>query len=444
MPTRRTLLFLITAALPFILAGVSPLAIYVALLANLTVITLYVLDLHQLPARNRLSLKKKLQRILSLDQPGEVTLTVTNESRWDLTGTLQENPPRGCCPSPKRMEVAVPHRRRSDITYELRPLERGRFSFAESVLRVHGPLSMAFRDYHFAPPSADEEEDRSGWDFTVYPRIGGATPRRMAALARRLESGYHRLERQVEGTTPSQLRQWQTGDSYRDINWKASARYDYPMVTQFDTERNQSVYIFVDCGRLMALPVGRLRKIDYAVNACADLARVAADRGDRVGVCCFSSEVKTWVSAQSKRRHLLRILERLSEVQADPVATDFDAPLNLFLSRSQRRSLCLFLTTFSESVGAEQLMDRLRMLRPRHVPAVVSLTDPELEAAIHREPSGYQEACRKLAAADLREEIDLLAGQLRRRQGYFLETPADTLSAGTVQTYLEVKARGAL
>jgi uncharacterized protein (DUF58 family) len=443
MPTRRTLLFLITAAMPFVLAGVSPLAIYIALLANLTVIILYTLDLHQLPARHHLSLQREMARNLSLNEPGKVVLTISNESPWDLTGTLQENPPRSCRPSPQRVELSVPHRRKRKLTYALRPLKRGHFSFAESVLRVHGPLSMAFRDYHFVPPPKDEDE-RTGWEFTVYPRIGGATRRSMAALAHRMESGYHRLEREVEGTTPSQLRKWQTGDSYRDVNWKASARYDHPMVTQFDTERNQSVYIFVDCGHLMALPVGELQKIDYAVNACADLARVATERGDQVGICCFSSTIQTWMGAQSKRRHLLRILEGLAEVRADSTATDFAAPLNFFLSRSQRRSLCLFLTTFSESVGAEGLMDRLRLLRPRHVPAVVSLIDPELEKAIHQEPTTFQDACRKLAAADLREEIDLLAQQLRRRQGYFLETRADMLSAGTVETYLDVKARGAL
>jgi hypothetical protein len=78
------------------------------------------------------------------------------------------------------------------------------------------------------------------------------------------------------------------------------------------------------------------------------------------------------------------------------------------------------------------------------VPAVISLIDPELDDLTQSSPDGYQDACSKLAAADLREEIDLFAQKLRQRHGHFLETPADSFSAGTVQTYLEVKARGEL
>lgn len=442
MPERRTLLLLIISAVPFSLAGISPMAVYLAVLANCTVIALYALDVHSLPAKADLSLQRELPAILSLDEATDVILRIRNEAGRTLRAHLQDNPPPSCQPSPVRIKLSVAPDSVSEQVYEMRPLKRGRFHFAPSVLRVRGPLGMAYRDYEFGPE--DDSSAERQWNFTVYPRIGGTTPQRMAALARRLESGYHRLEREVEGTIPSQLSKWTAGDNYRDINWPATARYDYPMVTQFDTDRNQSIYIFVDCGRLMSMPVGRLCKLDYAVNACADLARVAVERGDRVGICGFSRDIKMWVDGRNKRQHLLGILRRLAELEADTFATNFSAPFNMFLSRSRRRSLCLFLTTFSEGTGVEQLTARLAGLRPRHVPAVVSLTDPEMEVDAHQSPETFDDACRKLAAADLREEIEVCAARLQQRQGYFLQAPADTLSPSAVQAYLDVKARGAL
>ncbi len=294
------------------------------------------------------------------------------------------------------------------------------------------------------PAEAGSPQERRQSEFAVYPTISSATARQVAAFAQHVESGYHRLRRQVEGTAPSQIREYVPGDSYRDIHWKATARYDHPMVMQFDTDRNQSVYIFVDCGRLMRLPVGRLRKLDYAINACADLARVAIERGDSVGVCCFSNTVKLWCEAGRKREHFLKLLDGLAMVSADSWATNYHEPVNMLLARARRRSLCVFLTTLSESESMWDLMRRLVSLRPRHVPAVLSLADPTIERVLRRAPSDFEDACRKLAAADLQEEIELFARKIRQHQGYFLQMPANSLSLGAIHTYLDAKSRGLL
>jgi len=443
MPTRRTLLILSVTAPLFMLAGLNPAAAYAAITIDALVLTLFLLDRRRVPSRREVGMVRRHLRVFSLAEPNLVRVTLTNRSPHPLNATLQDNPPAACRRVPDRLTVAAPAHSRVELGYDVIPLQRGRFRFHEAVMRARGPLGLALREYRFSglPPGEGQPEDAS---FSVYPSVQRAAPRQVAAFARHVESGYHRLQREVEGTTPSQIRRWSPGDSYRDICWKATARYDQPMVMQYDTDRNQTVYVFVDCGRLMRTPVGRLRKLDYAVSACADLARVAIDRGDMVGLCCFSAEVTLWHEAKGKRAHLRQILASLATVRADARATDYHAPVNMFLSRAKKRCLCLFLTSLSESQGAWELMRRLRSLRPRHVPAVISLIDPEPDAALGRPPRSLREASRKLAWLDLREEAQLFAQELRRAQGYFLEAPADSLSLGAVQTYLGAKSRGLL
>ena len=443
MPTRRTLLVLSLTAALFLLAAVNPAAVYVAIVVDLAVLVLLLVDRRQLPRSDEVEMARRHLRVLSLGEPNRVVLALLNRSARHLSGILQDNPPHEFRRSPEQLAVALPPRSRAELDYTLIPWARGRFAFAEAVLRAWGPLGLAFRDYRLPgfKPSREKQADSS---FTVYPSVRSTVPRQIAAFARDMETGYHRLERQIEGTSPSQIRAWAPGDSYRDINWKATARYDRPMVTQYDTDRNQAVYVFVDCGRLMRAPVGPLRKLDYAVSACADLARVATDRGDHVGLCCFSDRVKVWHDAKGKREHLLRILDSLAMVRADGKATDYGGAVSMFLARAKRRSLCLLLTSLAESESAWELMRRLRALRPRHVPAVVSLSDPALEHALRQEPRSFEQACRKLAVADLREEVELFAEKLRQSQGYFLQVPADALSLAAVQTYLDAKSRGLL
>jgi len=443
MPTRRTLLILSVAAPLFALAGANRWAAVVAILVDGAVLALFFLDRRRLPRAPHVRMERRHGRVLSLAEPNRVELELTNASRRPLRGLLQDNPPAGWRREPERLAVSLPPRSAARLAYNLTPLERGRFSFASAVLRAEGPLGLAFRDYHLSG-RAEEAGEGVGESFTVYPSVRSSVPRQIAAFARQMESGYHRLQRQVEGTTPAQIRKWSPGDSYRDINWKATARHDQPMVTQHDVDTNQAIVLFLDCGRLMRAPAGQLTKLDRAVNACADLARVAIDRGDMVGLCCFSHTVRLWLDAGGKRRQLRRLLEGLATVRADANATDYDAPLNTFLARAKRRTLCLFLTCLSECEGAWRFMHRLRSLRPRHLPAVISLAEPDLARAFRERPRGYLDACAQLALADIREEMALFADTLRLAGGYFLEVDADSLSLAVVQTYLDAKSRGAL
>jgi len=438
MPTRKMLLVLALTAGLFLLAGISRAAAYTGLVINVALLTLFILDRRRLPVRSEVEAGREHQRVFSLVEQNRVELAVTNRSAHPLRGALQDNPPHAFRRTPERLEVAVPPRSERRMDYLVFPVERGRFAFSAAVMRARAPFGLAFRDFRLLDESAQEDT------FTVYPTISSATPRQVAAFAEHVETGYHRLRRQVEGTSPSSLREWAPGDNYRSINWKATARYDKPMVTEHDTDRNQSIYIFVDCGRLMRAPVGRLRKLDYAVNACADLARVALDRGDTVGVCCFSDSVKVWLDAKGKRDHFLAVRDALATLEADNKATNYHDAVNMFVARAKKRSLCLFLTAFSESESTWELMARLLSMRTRHVPAVVSLAEPDLRDALRREPRGFEGACRKLAASDLAEEVALFAQRLRQRRGYFLELPADELSLGAVQTYLDAKSRGLL
>jgi len=444
MPTRRTLLILAASAAFFVIAGLSATAAWVGLVADVVVLTLFVLDRRSLPRRGQVRIRRQFQPVFSLCEPNRVALTVRNESPRALRGVLQDNPPDGFPRSPESLAVSIPPRSEGELHYALTPLERGRFAFQPGVLRAYGPMGLSLRDYRFPPAASAPPEPEEPREVTVYPSVSGVTALRMAAYERRVESGYHRLRRQVEGTSPSQIREYVPGDSYRHIHWKATARYDRPMVLQFDVDTNQTLYVFVDCGRLMRLPVGRLRKLDYAVNACADLARVAIDRGDSVGVCCFSHRVSVWHEAKGKRAHFLRILDSLAAVQADHRATNYREPVNMFLARVQRRSLCVFLTSLSESESTRELVRRLKGLRAQHVPAVISLSDPALEDALQGAARDYEGVCRKLAAADIHEEIAVLAQDLRRHGGYFLQVPADGLSLAAVQTYLDAKSRGLL
>ena len=57
-------------------------------------------------------------------------------------------------------------------------------------------------------------------------------------------------------------------------------------------ERNQAVWIVVDCGRLMRARIGSLSKLDFAVDAALNLAQVASFGGDRLALLAYGTRIQ--------------------------------------------------------------------------------------------------------------------------------------------------------
>lgn len=56
----------------------------------------------------------------------------------------------------------------------------------------------------------------------------------------------HRSDRMGVGIDPAEIRQYQPGDKVRDIDWKATARLDYPHVREYELETERQRLLFVD------------------------------------------------------------------------------------------------------------------------------------------------------------------------------------------------------
>ena len=134
------------------------------------------------------------------------------------------------------------------------PTGASRFDWAcTGVARGDHPL----RELHLEAPSPfglwlarSERELHSS--LRVYPNL---RDRASAALFQRNSALGLRLRRQIgKGREFDNLRQYIPGDGFEDIDWKATARRQYPVVKLFRVEHSQEVYAVVDSSRLSARP----------------------------------------------------------------------------------------------------------------------------------------------------------------------------------------------
>src|SRR5204862_4906045 len=182
----------------------------------------------------------------------------------------------------------------------IRPSRRGRFSPTEVVLRVEGPLRLVARQGRRRLPGV----------LRVYPPFDSRDEAELRVdKARILEVGLRSAQGRGGGTEFDSLREYSVDDEFRRIDWAATARAARPIVRTYRAERNQTVVLLLDAGRLMAGRVDDVPRLDHAMDAVMMLTAVATRLGDRAGLVAFDEGVRAMVGPGHARGQLARVTE---------------------------------------------------------------------------------------------------------------------------------------
>ncbi|HEY3353797.1 MAG TPA: DUF58 domain-containing protein [Polyangia bacterium] len=317
-----------------------------------------------------------------------------------------------------------------ELTYDVVPPSRGRARFGDPEYRLSTSLGFVERQ---ATAAATE-------DVSIYPD----TRHQAAKLAEmRLDSlrdvGLRNLRRPGGGGEFEKLRDYQPDDSFRDIDWKATARRHRPTTRQKEIERSQDVILCVDAGRMMATRMGPHDKLDYAAEAAMLLAFVALRSDDRVGVVLFSDQVLAYLPPAKGRAHYRRILDVLSGVEPALTFVDYRAMAHHVLARIRRRALCIIVTDLFDGVQAAPLADAARHLSQRHLCLCVTVRDPSLGRAGSAPPADAGDVYTRAVAVELLEERERLAQIISAHGMRVLDTTPDDVAVRMVNRYLEIK-----
>lgn len=236
------------------------------------------------------------------------------------------------------------------------------------------------------------------------------------------------------------LRPYTDGDDPRHVDWRATARAQQLIVRSFREERNQSLVVAVDVGRMMATQVNGLCKLDHALNTTAALAQAALVHGDRVGFAAFDAEVRSWVPVRDARRGMAQLLEATLSLQPRPLESSFRVLTELLEKNNRKRSLLLILTDFVETADALELESYLGRLSRRHVVLLVALRDPILSELEHAQPELDEPALyRRLVLQDLAAERSLVLRRLTRLGVHTLDLRPEQSRAPVLSRYLALR-----
>ena len=444
MITRRALFLILLAAPILALATVTRAAFWGAGLYLVGILGLLALDLFLSPRPSDFRLARENEAKLSLGADNTVRIVVRRLGTSDGGGgprsrlvafLLRDEAPADYIISTMFLQGQISPGEQVDLSYSVKPLRRGDYTFGGCHLRYTGVLGLIMRQHRY-PLDAPVK---------VYPNL--LDVRKYELLARRdqlFEIGLKNARRLGEGTEFERLRDYERDDDYRRINWSATARLHKPITTDYQPERSQSVIIMLDAGRLMTAPLGPLSKLDYAINTALLLAYVAIVRGDRVGLLTFSDDVRGYWEPDRGRKQFLALLEALYKVQPEQVEPDYMRAGAFLSTRRSKRSLVVLFTDIIDKAQSDALVRGFGRLAPRHLPLAVTMADNEVLAMSRRTPADPRQMYENIVAQELLSDRAASLDALQRRGALTIDVPADKLTVAVVNKYLELKARGRL
>jgi uncharacterized protein (DUF58 family) len=279
----------------------------------------------------------------------------------------------------------------------------------------------------------------------TYPNLEEAKAHSVYLIRSRqieLEKRYTRFR--GAGRAFESLREYREGDEFRDICWTASARRGKLVTRLYEIERSQTIWILLDCGRLMRARVKNLSKLDYAVNAALTLTQVALYSGDRVGLLAYGRGARQRVPAARGSAHLMQIMQQLAVVHEDEWEADHLQAASRLLNDQKRRSLVVWITDLAETAMTPEVIEAASQLLARHLVLFVVIGQPDLNHLASQSPHDIHEMYQTAAAQEVVHRRELLLARLRERGALALETSSGKLSTTLVNSYLEIKHRSQL
>jgi uncharacterized protein (DUF58 family) len=174
----------------------------------------------------------------------------------------------------------------------------------------------------------------------------------------------------------AEVREYQTGDDIRTIDWNVTARTGQPHVKQYVEERELTLMLLVDVSSSGEFGTVFQMKGEIAVELCALLAFSAIKNNDRVGLIIFTDKIEKFVPPKKGKKHVLRVIRELLYFRPEAKRTNIAEALEYFHKVIKRKCVAFLISDFM----SEDYRKAMEITAQKHDLIAITITDPrELE-----------------------------------------------------------------
>lgn len=424
---------LVLAGAGFAVSAFVPNLLAIGAGINVCVLLAGIADYFLTSKKELISAQRVVVERLSIGRQNEVAIEVFSQANVALFMKLKDSFPQAIESDVQEFAFKIAAQSRAKLEYLLLPRQRGAFQFDDIYIRYLSRFGLFWR--HVKVPAKKE--------IRVYPDLKSLKELSIK-LAQSSELGVLKVRKRGQGTDFSALREYVNGDDARSIDWKATARRDRPVLRVYEVEKEQTLMVLVDAGRMMVSDLEGLSRFDHALNAALSLVLTGLMRNDQVGLGIFADKPILYMPPRRGKPYLTRILEACCDTRARMVEPDYLGALSFFAGAQKSRSLMVVISDLTDPTGSQALLSGMASLSPRHLPFCVTLRDREVDHIAEESAAEIHGVFKRAVATDLIAQRELAFSHLARRGCLVLDCPPQELSSKLVDKYLEIKARGLL
>jgi uncharacterized protein (DUF58 family) len=426
-------IFIWGIVLLFILGYFFPILMFLAKLSFYIIIILFVIDVIILfKFKKGAYAYRETPNRLSNGDDNEIKIYIENFCQYKVKIEIIDEIPSQFQVRNFHHETELIPGEKKIISYKLKPLQRGEYNFGFINIYVTTPINLAVRRIKF----------QGACTVPVYPSYIQMRKYELLAVSNRLiDSGIKKIRKIGHSTEFEQIKEYVSGDDYRTINWKATARKNKLMVNHYDEEKSQQVFNVINTGRVMKMPFDGMSLLDYAINTSLVISKVAIQRHDKAGIITFSDKIYNMLQADNRSNQMLKILDLLYKQTTNFLESDYEILCAALLSRISHRSLIILYTNFETLESLNRQLPFLRRLAASHLVVVIFFENTELHSLLQMETKNTEDIYIKTIAEKFAFEKRQIVMELNRYKIHTILTPPAKLSINAINKYLEIKAR---
>jgi uncharacterized protein (DUF58 family) len=450
-------LLLFTAGLVFVVPAFWHIErIWLMVAWDALLVALIAYDAIGLPAPANILVKRTFLDSPRLGEATRVELELTQQSSRILSIAVTDELDATLMPTPETRQVeAFP---RDAVRAELTcfPGRRGEVRLGKVFLRYCGLLKLVER---WAVADLTQA-------IRVFPAMqqGGEGTSLYLMRARQIELQKRRLRLRGIGREFESLRDYVGGDELRNISWPATARRAKLITRQYTTERSQQVWVVLDAGRLSRTAFALQRQgaalrgeseleqaeslqlvvtqLDQATTATVMLAEAVNGSGDKCGLLTYGRGIQQQLLPGTGPSHLRTMIDQLSQVRGEAAEANHLQAASRLKQLQRRRGFIVWITEIADSAGRPEVVSAVVDLVRRHLVLVVLLAHAELETLANREAKTVEQMYETAAAKEMLDRRRETVATLRRQGVLVVESTPGEVGVRTINSYLDVKARG--
>lgn len=381
-------------------------------------------------------IRREFERRFAIGSSARVNLIVDNNSSRGVRLQLKdEYPPEMKLDESRQTEFSIDPRSTAEFYYHVTPPKRGSYTFGRIAIRFLSRFGLVWCQAAFGEPQS----------VRVYPNMRRAREIELKALgAQSFLAVQRKAVRRGEGREFESMRDYVRGDELRHISWTATARRSRLTTRQYQIERDQTVVIALDAGRLMTGRIDDETKFDTAIHASLALMSACAKAGDNCGVVVFGRRVNKYLPPKRGIEHIDAVLESLYDLEPEMIEPSYARAFQFISSNLKKRAFVVILTDLVDKDSSGELINSLKLLRPRHLPLVVTIGDRDLNAMVNSKPETIKDVFRQSAAEEIIHQRETALRIVESLGGLALDVTTQTLGERVLETYMRVKERGLL